>query len=87
MRSIAERDANAARWSNTLPVWISVRRCNNLRSRPYRFSRTSGNSMIKTFGFIKPRPELSHTQFIDHWTTVHTEMVKAFPQGARTRDQ
>lgn len=36
--------------------------------------------MIKTIGFIKRRPELSHAQFIDHWTNVHAEMAKAFPQ-------
>jgi hypothetical protein len=39
--------------------------------------------MIKTIGLIKRRPELSHAQFIDHWTNVHAEMAKAFPQIRR----
>jgi uncharacterized protein (TIGR02118 family) len=39
--------------------------------------------MIKTIGLIKRTPEVSHETFIDHWTNVHAEMAKAFPQIRR----
>jgi len=39
--------------------------------------------MLKLITLLVRKPELTHEQFLEHWTTVHAELALQIPQIAR----
>jgi uncharacterized protein (TIGR02118 family) len=37
----------------------------------------------KRFGLLRRRPDLTHEQFVKHWSTVHADMAKQLPKLRR----
>ncbi len=40
-------------------------------------------NFYKRIGLLRKRPDLTHDQFVTHWTTVHADMAKRLPKLRR----
>lgn len=40
-------------------------------------------NFYKRFGLLRRRPDLTHEQFVAHWTTLHADMAKRLPRLRR----
>ena len=71
----------AVAWLDDEPEWVGGG-VDAYAVEAYRqWDRLAGPAGVTRLVFVRRSPSLSHEQFVEHWTTVHTPLAKAHHPG------